>query len=308
MMTAGPWRLDALEILRVARDARFDRSRLVDAATRMVAEGEAHEGGGSHTDDPQHVGVAPDLRAKLRILLAAIEELNPQTWREGPFTILERYLERTGTVLDLLAAATLEAKRSVVNIASFMRFASDWQAENPSKTLADFVDYLDAYKAAGGELPTSVELSEDVDGVRLMTLYQAKGLEFPVVIVPNLLQDEWPVREQSGGWFPRELLREQVPSGDLHIDEERRLLYVAMTRAKDHLSLMVPHKFYVLQQAKRGDKHLYASRTRFIPAALTQHFEATTWPPRSQGRSDVAHTATTSPTVDLGARMRRMWG
>ncbi len=48
-----------------------------------------------------------------------------------------------------------------------------------------FVDYLEAYKAAGGELPTSVELSEDVEGVRLMTLYQAKGLEFPVVVVPE---------------------------------------------------------------------------------------------------------------------------
>ena len=233
MMTAGPWRLDALEILRVARDARFDRSRLVDAATRMVADGEAHE----PTAAEQPWAVAPELRAKLRILLGAIGELNPLTWREGPFTILERYLERTGTVLDLLAAGTLEAKRSVVNIASFMRFASEWQAENPAKTLADFVDYLDAYKAAGGELPTSVELSEDVDGVRLMTLYQAKGLEFPIVIVPNLLQDEWPVREQSGGWFPRELLREQVPSGDLHIDEERRLLYVAMTRAQERLLL-----------------------------------------------------------------------
>ena len=99
------------------------------------------------------------------------------------------------------------------------------------------MDYLDAYKAAGGELPTSVELSEDVDGVRLMTLYQAKGLEFPVVIVPNLLEGEWPVREQSGGWFPRELLREAVPAGDLHTDEERRLLYVAMTRAQERLIL-----------------------------------------------------------------------
>jgi DNA helicase-2/ATP-dependent DNA helicase PcrA len=233
MMTAGPWRLDALEILRVARDARFDRSRFVDAARRMVQAGDARPDGAGE-EPPQ---VAPELRAKLRILLAAIEELNPLTWREGPFTILERYLERTGTVLDLLAAGTLEAKRSVVNIASFMRFASEWQAEHPARTLAAFVDYLDAYKAAGGELPTSVELSEDVDGVRLMTLYQAKGLEFPVVIVPNLLADEWPVREQGGGWFPRELLREQVPAGDLHIDEERRLLYVAMTRAQERLIL-----------------------------------------------------------------------
>ncbi len=90
-------------------------------------------------------------------------------------------------MLDLIAADTLESKRMVANIASFMRFAADWQAANPRGTLAGFVDYLDAYQAAGGELPTSVELTEDVDGVRLMTLYQAKGLEFPIVFVPQLL-------------------------------------------------------------------------------------------------------------------------
>ena len=100
-------------------------------------------------------------------------------------------------MLDLIATDTLEAKRTVTNIASFLRFAADWQQANPNGTLAGFVAYLDAYQGAGGELPTSVELSEDVDGVRLMTLYQAKGLEFPIVIVPQLLDGEWPTRE---GW------------------------------------------------------------------------------------------------------------
>ena len=82
-----------------------------------------------------------------------------------------------------------------------------------------------------------MELSEDVEGVRLMTLYQAKGLEFPVVVVPDLVEGEWPVKEQGSGWFPRELLREQVPGGNLHLDEERRLLYVAITRAQERLLL-----------------------------------------------------------------------
>ena len=82
-----------------------------------------------------------------------------------------------------------------------------------------------------------MELSEDVEGVRLMTLYQAKGLEFPIVVVPDLLDGEWPVKEQGSGWFPRELLREQVPGGNLHTDEERRLLYVAITRAQERLLL-----------------------------------------------------------------------
>ncbi len=57
------------------------------------------------------------------------------------------------------------------------------------------------------------------------------------MFVPNLLDGEWPVREQSDGLFPRHLLREAVPPGDIHTDEERRLLYVAMTRAQDRLIL-----------------------------------------------------------------------
>jgi DNA helicase-2/ATP-dependent DNA helicase PcrA len=231
MMTAGPWRLDAIEILRVTRTANFDRRPVIDAVRQIVDTGEVEIGEGSES------AVLAATRARLRRLLGVLEELTPLTWREGPFTILTRFLERTGQVLDLIAVDTLEAHRSVANIASFLRFASDWQAANPSGTLAGFVAYLDAYREAGGELPTSVELSEDVEGVRLMTLYQAKGLEFRHVIIPGLLDGEWPAREYGAGLFPPELLREAVPVGDIHTDEERRLLYVAMTRAQDRLML-----------------------------------------------------------------------
>ncbi len=241
MMTAGPWRLDALEILRVTRNAKFDRVHLLETAKAIVESGrvEVDQVQDRREDGPRtaEVNAPAGTRAKLRQLLGTLDELNPLTFREGPHTILERYLERTGQVLDLIAADTLEAKRTVTNIASFLRFAADWQSANSNGTLAGFIAYLDAYQAAGGELPTSVELSEDVDGVRLMTLYQAKGLEFPIVFVPNLVDGEWPVREQGDGLFPRELLREAVPTGDIHTDEERRLLYVAMTRAQDRLIL-----------------------------------------------------------------------
>ncbi len=241
MMTAGPWRLDALEILRVSRAAKFDKSHLLEAAKAIVESGQVEvdviQQRREDGPESEQVDAPAGTRAKLRQLLAALDELTPLTYREGPHTILERFLERTGAVLDLIAVDTLESKRTVTNIASFMRFAADWQAENPRGTLSGFVEYLDAYQEAGGELPTSVELSEDVDGVRLMTLYQAKGLEFPIVFVPNLLDGEWPVKEQGDGLFPRELLREAVPAGDIHTDEERRLLYVAMTRAQDRLIL-----------------------------------------------------------------------
>ena len=233
VMTAGPWRLDALEILHVSRIARFDRTHLYDVITALVAKGESTDPEeGDHT-----VATPADLRAKLRRLLTAIDELHDETWREGPHTILERYLELTGTVIDLLGANTPDAHRAVANIGSFLRFAADWQQAHPKGNLGGFVDYLDAYQEAGGELSTSVELSEDVAGVRLMTLYQAKGLEYPHVFIPQLLQDEWPTKEGWSGFFPPELLREQIEGEDLHTEEERRLLYVAMTRAQETLTL-----------------------------------------------------------------------
>jgi DNA helicase-2/ATP-dependent DNA helicase PcrA len=233
MMTAGPWRLDAVEILDITRAARFDKHHLVDAIGELVETTDRTDAADT-TDRPD---MPPATRAKLRRLLDAIEELAPQTWREGPLTLLERYLEMTGQVLDLVSVGSTDAHRMVANIASFMRFAADWQSAHPKGSLGDFVAYLDAYQEAGGELPTSVELTEDVEGVRLMTLYQAKGLEFPFVFVPALLEDEWPTREGWNGFFPQELLREPMPGEDIHTEEERRLLYVAMTRAQERLML-----------------------------------------------------------------------
>jgi DNA helicase-2/ATP-dependent DNA helicase PcrA len=281
MMSAGPWRLDAIEIMQIARAARYDRRHNVDVIREVVTSGEldvdrvgeapaadvavvsegADESSGgaggvalqpkttdlaeapnptptaAATRPTQRVAVAPATRARLRRLLATLDELTPMTWREGPLSVLEQFVERTGLVLDLVAVDTLESKRMAANIASFLRFAGDWQIEHPQGSLAGFVDYLDAYQTAGGDLPTSVELTEDVEGVRLMTLYQAKGLEFPIVFVPQLLKDEWPAREYGSGLFPKDLLREQIPAGDIHLEEERRLLYVALTRARDRLTV-----------------------------------------------------------------------
>src|SRR6202142_507041 len=89
------------------------------------------------------------------------------------------------------------------------------------------------------------------------------------------------------------------------IEEERRLLYVAMTRAKDDLHLIVPQRFFVHGQHAQGDRHLYASRTRFIPEKLLGLFERSAWPVAA---AEIAsRNASQGPKVDIGARMRGMW-
>ena len=89
------------------------------------------------------------------------------------------------------------------------------------------------------------------------------------------------------------------------IEEERRLLYVAMTRAKDDLHLVVPQRFFTHGQKAQGDRHVYASRTRFIPDDLLALFERTAWPVARAAAP--VRPAAQGVRVDVGARMRGMW-
>jgi DNA helicase II / ATP-dependent DNA helicase PcrA len=88
------------------------------------------------------------------------------------------------------------------------------------------------------------------------------------------------------------------------IEEERRLLYVAMTRAKDHLHLILPQRFFAHQQKSNGDRHMYASRTQFVPAAILDRFESCAWP--ETPATTLAAQKATDP-VDITTRLRRMW-
>ena len=89
------------------------------------------------------------------------------------------------------------------------------------------------------------------------------------------------------------------------IEEERRLLYVAMTRAKDDLHLIVPQRFFTHGQSAQGDRHVYASRTRFIPNGLVGLFEKAAWP--AMTASSAAPVTRQGARIDIGARMRKMW-
>jgi DNA helicase-2/ATP-dependent DNA helicase PcrA len=89
------------------------------------------------------------------------------------------------------------------------------------------------------------------------------------------------------------------------IEEERRLLYVAMTRARDDLHLVVPQRFFTHGQNAQGDRHVYASRTRFIPDGLLGRFEKTVWPEAEPELA--ARVASQVVRVDIAARMRGMW-
>jgi len=90
------------------------------------------------------------------------------------------------------------------------------------------------------------------------------------------------------------------------IEEERRLLYVAMTRAKDQLDLITPQRFFVHHQQRGGDRHMFASRSRFITSGIAKLFEQCAWPHRPAGRRD-GPAAEAHPVIDIKARVSGMW-
>jgi DNA helicase-2/ATP-dependent DNA helicase PcrA len=130
----------------------------------------------------------------------------------------------------------------------------------------------------------------DEDYLILSTIHSAKGQEWKSVYVLNVVD----------GCMPSDL----GAGTSAEIEEERRLLYVAMTRAKDDLHLVVPQRFFTHGQNAQGDRHVYASRTRFIPDRLLALFERTSWP---SATAAAARAASQSVRLDVGARMRGMW-
>ena len=130
----------------------------------------------------------------------------------------------------------------------------------------------------------------DEDYLILSTIHSAKGQEWRAVFMLNVVD----------GCIPSDL----GTGTSQELEEERRLLYVAMTRARDHLALITPQRFFTHGQNAQGDRHVYAARSRFIPATLLQFFETTTWPKISAAASE---RSAQQIRIDVGARMRAMW-
>ena len=134
--------------------------------------------------------------------------------------------------------------------------------------------------------------SRDEDYLILSTIHSAKGQEWNAVFVLNVVD----------GCIPSDM----ATGNAIEIEEERRLLYVAMTRARRHLHLMVPHRFYVTQQLEYGDKHLYGSLTRFIPPALAAFFERV-GAERPDGADEASFAPIAAGVIDVSARVRSLW-
>jgi superfamily I DNA/RNA helicase/RecB family exonuclease len=344
LLSGGPWRLDAAEILRVTNAAAWDGRPVHQAAADILRE--RRIGGSAASPALPNAPVAEplptlwdesqfdeseaqtvrdrrgreqrsqqrreELDARLRVKLERVDELVnelvPRAQRDGPFSVLEDFLVRTNMLHDLIAIETVEAQRTVLAVARFMRFVADWQEAHPRETLTDFVAYLDIYQQVGGDLDADQQGRVAVDGVQLMTIYQAKGLEYEAVVVPRLVDGQFPDTRDEQRLLPVELLK-QKPPADFAIDEERRLLFVAMTRAKSRLLLTAlqpqgskiqPSRFIGELERGGGDEPVSSDEyVRVVPTDVAIEHRAAG--PQAEVEESAASAAESAPetTVQL---------
>jgi DNA helicase-2/ATP-dependent DNA helicase PcrA len=178
----------------------------------------------------------------------------------------EPHLERKYEQPQVRGADLLQLERLAPSFQSREKFLTELALDPP---------------AATGDLSGDPHLDEDY--LVLSTVHSAKGQEWDAVYVLNV----------NDGSFPSEF---STGSAAL-IEEEKRLLYVAMTRAKSDLDLIAPLRYYVTQQSRMGDRHVYGAKSRFITPAVMECLEPRTWDEAEYGQG----------RVNVARRLRAQW-
>jgi DNA helicase-2/ATP-dependent DNA helicase PcrA len=260
VLAAPAWRLTPSDLVRYAERARKSRKKIYDELQTKQA---------SLPFEP----AASDLTELLNFLSEQRKSMPRRTAGE----ILADLLEW----LEIYARASQQDRSYVKRLPEFVKA---WEPKSETRGLPEFVEYLEYFDQAGG----TISLDEDVpgDAVQLMTVHGAKGLEFSHVFVLRVNKNKFPQPERSHVFeFPARLMKEGAPEEHFHHQEERRLYYVALTRAQDRLTItslaerkakVPPFIEDILMDPaiKRRDVLQLAPKVAPVPAATTENEDA----------------------------------
>ncbi|MEP7063300.1 MAG: ATP-dependent helicase [Betaproteobacteria bacterium] len=221
----------------------------------------------------------PKATADWMSLLGLVERLRrpPGEWPAELDSLMAWYEPQLARLYDdapMRAPDLAQLRRIAATYASRERFLTELTLDPPAAT---------SNEAGAPHL--------DEEYLTLSTIHSAKGQEWKSVQVLKCVD----------GCIPSDMSTGRAED----IEEERRILYVAMTRAKDHLALMLPQRFYTRQQSESGDRHVYASRSRFLTNAVCRLLEHETWPATPPPSAQIVSNR--GVKIDLGARLRATW-
>ncbi|MEI6498914.1 MAG: ATP-dependent DNA helicase, partial [bacterium] len=151
--------------------------------------------------------------------------------------ILYEYLKEKNYLKTLVGNPSVQNELIINNIAKFFDRISQFNHSSDERSVHAFLNNLELILSVGDEVISS-DIDPEIDAINILTAHASKGLEWPVVFIVNCVSDRFPSRNRRDPIaIPEELIIERLPGGDFHLQEERRLFYVAATRAKDYLYL-----------------------------------------------------------------------
>lgn len=221
------FRIENLSIIKLSQQAKTQNTTLFETCQQ--------------SDDEKIRKIVEYIEAKLK-------EIKDKTAGQ----LLFEFLEDFELLPKLLNVDDPEAEKKAKNISRFFEKLKTFESEHENSGVQSVVDWIELASAVG-EAPLATDSDwTEAEAVNVMTLHSAKGLEFPVVFLVNLVAERFPSRHRGEQIpIPDELIKEVLPKGDSHLQEERRLFYVGMTRACDKLYLTAAN-FY--GEAKREKK------------------------------------------------------
>ncbi len=246
--------LDALALLTAAHQTRDDLSifRLLHlpifnllATDIQALISEARKKSWSYFEAlhraPECQNITETGRGHLAKLHSLIEAACNESKTAKPTALLYSFLESSG-YLEYLTKGELAGDRTIIrqihHLKQFFDQIAAFEDNTTDAHVAHLIEYIRAVQEAGDD--GAVNPVEDTpDSVNILTVHSSKGLEFKYVFLVNVVEERFPTRRRGEGIeVPPELIHESVPTGDVHYQEERRLFYVAATRAKERLFIL----------------------------------------------------------------------
>jgi DNA helicase-2/ATP-dependent DNA helicase PcrA len=180
-------------------------------------------------------GISEKIVQQIKFLLDLIKKHSQMARNKNISEIFLAFLEDSGYLKHIVKGGN---ERNIELITQFYKKLKGFEENELEPTVSNFVQQTNMELESGETGALDFDIEKGPDAVRIMTIHGAKGLEFKYVFIPNLVDKRFPTIERREPIeIPQELVKEILAKGDIHLQEERRLFYVAMTRAKKGLFL-----------------------------------------------------------------------
>lgn len=188
--------------------------------------------------------VSPDGLRLAAKLVSHIEGLAETTRRELPLRVLQLALEKSEYLAWVMRLPEREKREYLQHLNGFAERLKRYERSTHGPSMHGFLDELRVEMESGEEGGLDFDPDAGPELVKIMTVHASKGLEFKYVFVGSMVDARFPSRGRTDAIpLPDGLVQERLPEGDAHLEEERRLFYVAITRAKDRLYLTGAHHY-----------------------------------------------------------------